>query len=179
MLSLGNAFADEDVRDFVARVRRFLGLAGDASSAFTAEPKIDGLSISLRYEKGRLVQAATRGDGAEGENVTANVRTINEIPHRLNGSGVPDVIEVRGEIYMRHDDFQPLERGAGSSRRQSLRQPAQRGGGVAAPARHVDHRRAAAALLRLCLGRGIAPAGRHPIRRRTRPSAAGACRSTR
>jgi DNA ligase (NAD+) len=108
MLSLGNAFADEDVADFVARVRRFLGLGGGAPLAFTAEPKIDGLSISIRYEKGRLVQAATRGDGAEGENVTQNVMTIKEIPHTLKGADVPDLIDVRGEIYLGHDDFRAL-----------------------------------------------------------------------
>ncbi len=108
MLSLGNAFADEDVADFAARVRRFLNLSTDETLAFTAEPKIDGLSISIRYENGRLVEAATRGDGTEGENVTANVMTIREIPHRLKGRDIPDRIEVRGEIYLGHDDFRRL-----------------------------------------------------------------------
>ena len=108
MLSLGNAFADEDVTDFVARVRRFLGLGGDESVAVTAEPKIDGLSISLRYERGRLVQAATRGDGSEGENVTANVMTIEQIPRVLKGKDVPELIEARGEIYLAHADFEKL-----------------------------------------------------------------------
>ena len=108
MLSLGNAFEDGDVVDFLARVRRFLGLAETEPVAVTAEPKIDGLSLSIRYEAGRLVQAATRGDGTEGENVSANVRTIKEIPHRLRGSSVPDVIEVRGEVYLGHDDFRAL-----------------------------------------------------------------------
>lgn len=108
MLSLGNAFADEDVTEFVARVRRFLSLPADEPLAVTAEPKIDGLSISLRYEKGVLVGAATRGDGAEGENVTANVKTIREIPARLKGGKPPAVAEVRGEIYLRHDDFAAL-----------------------------------------------------------------------
>jgi len=108
MLSLGNAFADEDVTDFVARVRRFLGLGGDESVAVTAEPKIDGLSISLRYERGRLVQAATRGDGSEGENVTANVMTIKQIPRVLKGKDVPELIEARGEIYLAHADFEKL-----------------------------------------------------------------------
>jgi DNA ligase (NAD+) len=105
MLSLGNVFDDEEVADFANRVRRFLGLATDAELAFTAEPKIDGLSCSLRYEGGRLVNGATRGDGFEGEDVTANVRTIAEIPEKLHGRRVPDVCEVRGEVYMSHADF--------------------------------------------------------------------------
>jgi len=108
MLSLGNAFADEDVSDFIGRVRRFLGLAADAAVAVTAEPKVDGLSISLRYERGRLVQAATRGDGSEGENVTANVMTIRQIPRNLQGKDVPELIEARGEIYLAHADFESL-----------------------------------------------------------------------
>jgi DNA ligase (NAD+) len=105
MLSLGNVFDDEEVVDFANRVRRFLGLAADAPLAFTAEPKIDGLSCSLRYEGGRLVNAATRGDGFEGEDVTANVRTIGEIPGQLHGNRIPELCEVRGEVYMAHADF--------------------------------------------------------------------------
>jgi len=108
MLSLGNAFEDEDVTAFVDRVRRFLRLEAGDDLAITAEPKIDGLSISIRYEAGALVQAATRGDGAEGENVTANVKTIKDIPHRLHGKDVPDVIDIRGEIYLNHADFTAL-----------------------------------------------------------------------
>ncbi len=108
MLSLGNAFADEDVTEFVVRVRRFLSLKADDPLSFTAEPKIDGLSISIRYEAGELVEAATRGDGAEGENVTANVRTIREIPKILHGRKLPDIVEVRGEIYLGHADFAEL-----------------------------------------------------------------------
>ncbi|HEU0083972.1 MAG TPA: NAD-dependent DNA ligase LigA [Bradyrhizobium sp.] len=108
MLSLGNAFSEDDVRDFVGRIRRFLKLAEDEPIAFSAEPKIDGLSMSLRYEDGELVTAATRGDGAVGEDVTANVRTIKAIPHRLKGRNIPKVCEVRGEIYMTKSDFLKL-----------------------------------------------------------------------
>ncbi|MCV9908473.1 NAD-dependent DNA ligase LigA [Brucella sp. HL-2] len=107
MLSLGNAFSDEDVRDFVGSVYRFLGQLPDNSIAFTAEPKIDGLSMSIRYENGVLVSAATRGDGTTGENVTANIRTIGEIPNKLP-AGVPAVVEVRGEVYMAKSDFLAL-----------------------------------------------------------------------
>lgn len=109
MLSLDNAFNGEDVENFVGRVRRFLGLNDEETVEIVAEPKIDGLSIALRYEDGKFVQAATRGDGAVGENVTANVATISDIPDTL-GSDAPAVIEIRGEVYMRHDDFAALNR---------------------------------------------------------------------
>jgi DNA ligase (NAD+) len=106
MLSLDNIFSDEEVTDFLARVRRFLALKADEEVAVTAEPKIDGLSCNLLYEDGALVKAATRGDGAEGEDVTENVRTIKDVPEKLKGRGIPDRIEVRGEIYMRMADFE-------------------------------------------------------------------------
>lgn len=108
MLSLGNAFNDEDVHDFSDRIRRFLGLEEGTDIAMISEPKIDGLSISIRYENGKLVQAATRGDGAVGENVTENVKTISEIPHVIKAKDFPDVFEVRGEIYIGHQDFADL-----------------------------------------------------------------------
>jgi DNA ligase (NAD+) len=110
MLSLANAFGPEEVADFVGRIRRFLKLNEDEAVAFTAEPKIDGLSMSLRYEHGTLVTAATRGDGAEGEDVTANIRTLKEIPHQLKGRNLPDVCEVRGEVYMTKADFLALNK---------------------------------------------------------------------
>jgi DNA ligase (NAD+) len=108
MLSLDNAFADADVADFVDRVVRFLKL--DEPPAFTAEPKIDGLSLSLRYQGGVLMTGATRGDGTEGEDVTANVRTLSDIPHKLAGRGIPDIVEIRGEVYMTHEDFIALNK---------------------------------------------------------------------
>jgi DNA ligase (NAD+) len=107
MLSLDNTFSDEDVQDFVSSVYRFLGQMPDNSIAFTAEPKIDGLSMSLRYENRKLVTAATRGDGTTGENVTANIRTIREIPNELPADA-PDIVEVRGEVYMAKSDFMAL-----------------------------------------------------------------------
>ena len=138
MMSLANAFDDADVADFAAGIRRYLGLGADDPLAFTAEPKIDGLSLSLRYESGRLVQAATRGDGTEGENVTANARTIDDIPKTV--SGAPEILEVRGEVYMSHDGAK------------DLCQSAQRCGRITPPTRCRDHAPPPVALFRLFLG---------------------------
>src|SRR5437016_1354975 len=107
MLSLDNAFGEQDVRDFVDRIARFLKLPDDKID-FSAEPKIDGLSMSLRYEGGELVTAATRGDGAEGEDVTVNIRTLEDVPQKLKGRNVPDICEVRGEVYMTKKAFLAL-----------------------------------------------------------------------
>src|SRR6478609_2180340 len=118
MLSLDNAFAETNVVDFVARIRRFLKLGDGDGIAFSAEPKIDGLSMSLRYEGGELVTAATRGDGAVGEDVTANIRTLEDVPKKLKGRNVPDVCEVRGEVYMTKQAFLALnerQKAAGST----------------------------------------------------------------
>jgi DNA ligase (NAD+) len=108
MLSLDNAFSEQDVVDFVARIRRFLKLDDSEKLAFSAEPKIDGLSMSLRYQEGELVSAATRGDGTEGEDVSANIRTIKDVPQKLKGRNVPEVCDVRGEVYMTKRAFLEL-----------------------------------------------------------------------
>jgi DNA ligase (NAD+) len=110
MLSLDNAFAEEDVHDFVTRIRRFLRLPDDEQIAFSAEPKIDGLSMSLRYEDGVLVTGATRGNGSEGEDVTANVKTLADIPQRLKGRNIPAICEIRGEVYMTKHAFLALNK---------------------------------------------------------------------
>jgi DNA ligase (NAD+) len=112
MLSLDNAFADDEAVEFDARIRRFLRLSAEEAVGYTAEPKIDGLSCSIRYVKGQLVQAATRGDGRVGEDVTANVRTIADVPKSLRGSGWPDEIEIRGEFYLSHEAFAALNAAA-------------------------------------------------------------------
>ena len=113
MLSLENAFDDADITDFDDRVRKFLGYTGTLS--YTAEPKIDGLSLSLRYVNGKLTQAATRGDGEVGENVTENARTIADIPHQLTGENIPALMDIRGEVYMSHADFAALNARNGAS----------------------------------------------------------------
>jgi DNA ligase (NAD+) len=129
MLSLDNLFSEADVHDFIARIRRFLGLSAGEDLAFTAEPKIDGLSCSLLYEQGRLVRAATRGDGRVGEDVTANARTIGDIPAELRGAkspgsmGWPDRIEVRGEVFMSHADFGELNAREADAGRKTFANP--------------------------------------------------------
>ncbi len=123
MLSLDNAFADEEAVDFDARIRRFLRLGADEVVGYTAEPKIDGLSCSIRYENGLLVQAATRGDGRVGEDVTQNVRTISDIPKKLAGSGWPDVIEIRGEVYLGHEEFAALNTAAAEAGQKTYANP--------------------------------------------------------
>jgi len=123
MLSLDNAFSDEDVEEFAGRIRRFLGLSEDDELELTAEPKIDGLSLSLTYEKGVLQRAATRGNGQVGEDVTANARTLKDIPTKLSGKGWPDFIEIRGEVYMSHADFAALNAREGDAGRKTFANP--------------------------------------------------------
>ena len=154
MLSLGNAFSDEDVSDFVDRVRRFLRLDADENPAIVAEPKIDGLSLSLRYEGGELVSAATRGDGFTGEDVTANVRTIKDVPHELKGRQVPSICEVRGEVYMLKQDFLALNK----------KQMEADDTVFAAAEGRCGHRIAAVEVFRLCVGRNERAPIRNPAR---------------
>ncbi len=123
MLSLENAFTEADVQEFASRIRRFLGLPPEAELAFTAEPKIDGLSLSLSYEAGRLVRAATRGDGLVGEDVTANALTLGDIPRKLKGRGWPGRIEVRGEVYMNKADFLALNQRESAAGRKTFANP--------------------------------------------------------
>ncbi|MEO1029297.1 MAG: NAD-dependent DNA ligase LigA, partial [Pseudomonadota bacterium] len=123
MLSLDNAFSDEDVADFVGRIQRFLGLDGSEEIAVTAEPKIDGLSLSLLYVDGQLVRAATRGDGRVGEDVTNNARTIEDVPHTLKGAGYPARIEVRGEVYMGNADFAQMNEVEAAAGRKTFANP--------------------------------------------------------
>ena len=123
MLSLENAFNDQDVQEFVDRVRRFLGLEGEETVALVSEPKIDGLSATLRYERGEFVLGATRGDGQVGEDITDNLRTLNEVPARLEGQDIPEVFEVRGEIYMTLDNFLALNRTQEAAEKQPFANP--------------------------------------------------------
>ncbi|HEY4030210.1 MAG TPA: NAD-dependent DNA ligase LigA [Caulobacteraceae bacterium] len=123
MLSLDNAFSDEEAEEFDARIRRFLRLGPAEAVGYTAEPKIDGLSCSIRYENGVLVKAATRGDGRVGEDVTANVRTVADIPKRLLGSGWPEVIEIRGEVYLGHEEFAALNEAAAEAGQRTYANP--------------------------------------------------------
>ena len=163
MLSLGNIFADEEVEEFTARVRRFLGLGDGAPLDVVAEPKIDGLSCSLRYENGELVRAATRGDGYEGEDVTANVRAVQAIPQRLQGRAE----DFRGSRRSLHAPcrFRRAQRPPGGGGKADLRQSAQLRRRLAAPARSGRHRKPAACLLRLRLGRGQRALRLDPARR--------------
>jgi DNA ligase (NAD+) len=123
MLSLDNAFSEQDVVDFAARIRRFLNLGEDEEIAFSAEPKIDGLSMSLRYENGELVNGATRGDGSVGEDVTANIKTLEDVPHQLKGRHIPNVCEVRGEVYMSKHAFLALNKRQAETGGQEFRNP--------------------------------------------------------
>ena len=123
MLSLDNAFSDEDVTEFAGRIRRFLGLDESEPLELTAEPKIDGLSLSLTYEKGKLKRAATRGNGVVGEDVTANALTLDDIPTKLAGKTWPDFIEIRGEVYMSHADFAALNAREGEAGRKIFANP--------------------------------------------------------
>ncbi len=164
MLSLANAFAEEDVAEFVERIRRFLQLKPGTPLAFTAEPKIDGLSLSLRYERGRLVTAATRGDGAEGEDVTANARTVGDIPRRLKPRRRPGGLRGSRRDLSLACRFRGHQRAPGGGRQAALRQSAQCRGRQPAPARPVDHRVPSLALLRLCVGRDERHAGGDAVR---------------
>ena len=164
MLSLDNAFSEQDVVDFVDRIRRFLRLPEDETIAFTAEPKIDGLSMSLRYEDGALVKAATRGDGSVGEDVTANVRTLKDVPHQLKGRNIPAVAEMRGEIYMTKQAFLALNKRQAEAGDTVFANPRNSAAGSLRQKDPDDHRVAAAAFLRLQLGRAEHRSGRHAVR---------------
>ena len=159
MLSLDNAFADEDVADFADRIRRFLRLSDDEKLIFTAEPKIDGLSMSLRYEDGKLVTAATRGDGTEGEDVTANIRTLDDVPQTLKGK--IDPVDLRGARRSLHAAFRfsGAQQAPGRGRRAGLCQSAQFRCRLAAPEGSVDYGLAQTEILRLRLGRDERNAG--------------------
>ena len=148
---------------FSLSAKAFLGLAPDQPLEVTAEPKIDGFSITLRYERGRLVQGATRGDGYEGEDVTANVRTIADIPKSVSAKDFPAAFEVRGEIYMRHADFEKLNSEQASKGSRSSPIPRNAAAGFVRQLDPSVTAQAALALLRLWLGRRRSPAGRHSM----------------
>ena len=164
MLSLDNAFAEQDVVDFVARIRRFLKLDDDEKLAFSAEPKIDGLSMSLRYESGELVTAATRGDGAEGEDVTANIRTLKDVPQRLKGRNVPPVCEVRGEVYMTKAAFLKLNERQKAAGDTIFANPRNSAAGSLRQKDPADYGFTPARILRLLLGGNERNPGGHPVR---------------
>ena len=153
MLSLENAFDETGIREFVRRIGRFLGREEGAPLALVAEPKIDGLSAALRYEKGRLALGATRGDGRDGENVTANLRTVVDIPTELTTADPPVEIEVRGGGVPAPRSVHCSQHRATRGRQTELRKPAQRGRGKPPPTRCGNHRGTGVALLRVWLGR--------------------------
>ena len=178
MLSLSNAFSNDEVVDFVARVRRFLKIGAEAALEITAEPKIDGLSISLRYDNGVLIEAATRGDGYEGENVTAERED-----HYRRAAPAGGAQHSREHRYSRRNlyaagGFPEAQRVAEAGRRKNLRQSAQCRGRIAAPARCENHRVASFAIFRLFMGRGEAAAGQTLNSTSARHSSDGGCRST-
>ena len=152
MLSLAKAYTDEDVVDFIERGRRFFERDKDLDIAFTAEPKIDGLSASLRYESGVFVQGATRGDGAVGEDITANLRTIADIPHEAEGLGLAGMIEIRGEVYMTYAEFQALKERSAAAGGQDYVNPRNTAAGSLRQKDPVGHRQPQPEILRLCLG---------------------------
>ena len=173
MLSLANGFADADVVGFVERIRRFLSLKAEAPLVFTAEPKIDGLSLNLRYERGRLVNAATRGDGAVGEDVTANARTVRDIPNRLKGADAPEVCEVRGEVYLSHADFAEINARQAAAGKPLFANPRN---AAAGSLRQLDASITASRPLRFfayAWGEMSALPARHPMRRRAGVRALG------